>query len=104
MVPRPHDLPSLDVAALTKAMGYQRALRRAALAYWYATVGDSEAARLEASLAALVVNILDEGVFLEAGRDLLASLSEPTDWAFSLERILMVEEYQDLYLDMRRGT
>lgn len=58
------ELPPLDAARLGKAKTYQRALRRVVLSYWYATVEDHEAAAIEASMATLVVNILDEAVFL----------------------------------------
>jgi hypothetical protein len=55
-------IPLPDVA-LRKAQRYARALRRAVLAYWYATIEDPEAAALEAITATLYVNILDEAVF-----------------------------------------
>ena len=55
-------MPLPDVA-LGKAQRYARALRRAVLAYWYATLEDPEAAALEAITATLYVNILDEAVF-----------------------------------------
>lgn len=48
---------------LPKGKRYMRALRRAALNYWYATLEDPEAAYIEASIAAFVVNVLDEAVF-----------------------------------------
>lgn len=56
-------LPSV---ALGKAQRYMRALRRAVLAYWYATLEDPEAAALEATTATLYVSILDEAVFAPA--------------------------------------
>ncbi len=49
----------LHDVALGKAQRYVRALRRAVLAYWYATLEDPEAAALEAITATLYVNILD---------------------------------------------
>jgi hypothetical protein len=58
-------MPLPDVA-LEKAQRYVRALRRAVLAYWYATLEDPEAAALEAITATLYVNILDEAVFERA--------------------------------------
>lgn len=48
---------------LPKARRYMRALRRAVLAYWYATLEDPEVAALEAATATFYVNILDESVF-----------------------------------------
>lgn len=50
-------------AALAKAERHIRALRRAILSYWYATVEDRQAALIEATNACLLVNILDESVF-----------------------------------------
>jgi hypothetical protein len=45
-----------------------RALRRATLAYWYATIEDKQASLIEATTACLAVNVLDESVFeLELG-------------------------------------
>lgn len=49
--------------ALAKAERYMRALRRATLAYWYATIEDKQASLIEATNACLTVNILDESVF-----------------------------------------
>lgn len=49
--------------ALAKAERYMRALRRAALAYWYATIEDKQASLIEATNACIVANILDESVF-----------------------------------------
>jgi hypothetical protein len=51
---------------LAKAVVYMRALRRAVIAFWYATVEDVEAALIEAVQACLAVNILDEAVFEHA--------------------------------------
>jgi hypothetical protein len=56
----------LPNVALGKAQRYMRALRRAVLAYWYATLEDPEAAALEATTATLYVSILDEAVFAPA--------------------------------------
>lgn len=59
----------LSEAALAKAERHMRALRRAILSYWYATVEDQQAALIEATNACLVVNILDESVFeVELGK------------------------------------
>lgn len=52
--------------ALPKAHRYMRALRRAVIAYWYATLECKEAAHIEAAGAATVVNVLDETVFQAA--------------------------------------
>lgn len=54
---------SLPEDALPKAHRYTRALRRAVIAYWYATLEGKEAAHIEAARAATVVNVLDEAVF-----------------------------------------
>lgn len=43
-----------------------RGLRRAVIAYWYATLESKEAAHIEAARAATVVNVLDESVFQTA--------------------------------------
>ena len=43
-----------------------RAFRRGLLAYWYATLEDTEAAAIEAATATWYVNILDETVFEQA--------------------------------------
>jgi hypothetical protein len=43
-----------------------RALRRGLLAYWYATLEDTEAAAIEAATTTWYVNILDEAVFEQA--------------------------------------
>ncbi|MEV0131428.1 hypothetical protein AB0H83_23560 [Dactylosporangium sp. NPDC050688] len=51
---------------LAKAVLYMRALRRAVIAFWYATIEDRQAALIEAVQACLVVNILDEAVFQDA--------------------------------------
>jgi hypothetical protein len=51
---------------LAKAVVYMRALRRAVIAFWYATIEDSQAALIEAVQACFVVNILDEAVFEHA--------------------------------------
>lgn len=56
----------LPDAALPKGQRYMRALRRAVVAYWYATLESKEAAHIEAASAATVVNVLDESVFQEA--------------------------------------
>ena len=40
-----------------------RALRRAVLSYWYATIEGHQAALIEAANACLIVNLLDEAVF-----------------------------------------
>lgn len=53
----------LGESALVKAQRYMRALRRAALAYWYATIEDKQASLIEATNACLAVNVLDESVF-----------------------------------------
>ncbi|MDL9978600.1 hypothetical protein [Microbacterium candidum] len=53
----------LDDLAFAKARRYMRALRRAILTYWYATIEDKEAALIEAANACMIVNILDESVF-----------------------------------------
>lgn len=53
----------LGDSALAKAERYMRALRRAALAYWYATIEDKRASLIEATNACIAVNILDESVF-----------------------------------------
>ena len=53
----------LGEPALAKAERYIRALRRAALAYWYATIEDKHASLIEATNACIGVNILDESVF-----------------------------------------
>lgn len=58
--PLSFDLPSEQIG---KAMVYMRALRRQILSYWYATIEDAEAAVLEAGLASIAVNILDEAIF-----------------------------------------
>lgn len=49
-----------------KAHRYMRSLRRAVLRYWYATMEDLEAAAIEATGAASIVNTLDEAVFQAA--------------------------------------
>ncbi|WP_322770020.1 hypothetical protein [Frankia sp. Cr1] len=49
-----------------KAVVYMRALRRAVIAFWYATIEDVEAALIEAAQACFAVNILDEAVFAHA--------------------------------------
>ncbi|ORT47063.1 hypothetical protein KBI5_21850 [Frankia sp. KB5] len=49
-----------------KAVTYMRALRRAVIAFWYATIEDAEAALIEAAQACFAVNILDEAVFEHA--------------------------------------
>lgn len=54
---------ALPTASLSKAKIYMRALRRAVLAYWYATIEDREAALIECATATFFVNILDEAVF-----------------------------------------
>lgn len=59
----------LPDAVLPKALLWTRALRRRAIDYWYATVEDLDAAQIEAALAAVVINILDEAVFEEALQD-----------------------------------
>lgn len=56
-------LTPLGGPALAKAERQMRALRRAILAYWYATIEDQQAALIEAANACVVVNILDESVF-----------------------------------------
>ena len=56
-------LGRLGDAALAKAQRYMRALRRAILTYWYATIEDQTAALIEAANACLIVNLLDESVF-----------------------------------------
>lgn len=48
---------------LAKAVVYMRALRRAVIAFWYATIEDSQAALIEAVQACFLINILDEAVF-----------------------------------------
>lgn len=56
-------LGQLGGSALAKAERYMRALRRAVLSYWYATIEDQQAALIEAANACLIVNLLDESVF-----------------------------------------
>ncbi|WP_310964091.1 hypothetical protein [Nocardioides terrisoli] len=56
-------LGRLSDAALAKAERYMRALRRAVLSYWYATIEDQQAALIEAANACVIVNLLDEAVF-----------------------------------------
>ncbi len=67
---------SLPADSLPKARRYMRALRRAVVAYWYATLEGKDAAHIEAARAATVVNVLDEAVFEtalgQAYRDLRA--------------------------------
>ena len=38
------------------------------------------------------------------GIDVLEHLAEPMEWGFGFERLEMLEDYADLYLDMRRNT
>ena len=61
----PGRLPLPD-EAWPKARRYMRAFRRGLLAYWYATLEDTEAAAIEAATATWYVNILDETVFEQA--------------------------------------
>ncbi len=49
-----------------KAVVYMRALRRAVIAFWYATIEDVEAALIDTAQACFAVNILDEAVFEHA--------------------------------------
>lgn len=49
--------------ALAKAEHCMRALRRAVISYWYATIEDMHAAAIEAATATFYINILDEAVF-----------------------------------------
>lgn len=58
-------LGHLSETALAKAERHMRALRRAILSYWYATLEGKHAALIEATNACLVVTILDESVFAE---------------------------------------
>ncbi|MFC9355154.1 hypothetical protein ACFTZB_01025 [Rhodococcus sp. NPDC057014] len=58
--PPSFELPSEQLA---KAMVHMRALRRQVLSYWYATIEDAEASAIEAGLASMTVNILDEAIF-----------------------------------------
>lgn len=53
----------LPPGLLPKATLWLRALRRRTLDYWYASMEGPEAAHVEAALAAIVVNVLDETVF-----------------------------------------
>lgn len=61
----PGRLPLPD-EAWPKARRYMRALRRGLLAYWYATLEDTEAAAIEAATVTWYINILDEAVFEQA--------------------------------------
>lgn len=54
---------SLDEASFAKAAHYVRALRRAILSYWNSTIEGKEAALIEAAMASIIVNVLDESVF-----------------------------------------
>jgi len=56
----------LTGAHLAKGLRYIREVRRAIVAYWYATMEDPEAAALEVRRVASAVNILDEAVFEHA--------------------------------------
>jgi hypothetical protein len=54
---------TLEEPALSKGLLWMRAVRRRTLDYWYATAEDPEAAQVEAALAAVAVNVVDEAVF-----------------------------------------
>jgi hypothetical protein len=60
-----HDLVLPD-EQFAKAVVYMRALRRAVIAFWYATIEDVEASLIEAAQACFAVNILDEAAFEHA--------------------------------------
>jgi hypothetical protein len=61
---------ALSDLELPKALRYMRALRRAVISYWYATLEDQAAAAIEAATATFYVNILDEAVFAPAKGEL----------------------------------
>ncbi len=54
---------TLQEPALSKGLLWMRALRRCTLDYWYATAEDPEAAHIEAALATVAVNVVDEAIF-----------------------------------------
>jgi hypothetical protein len=54
---------TLQEPALSKGLLWMRAVRRRTLDYWYATAEDPEAAHVEAALATVAVNVVDEAVF-----------------------------------------
>ncbi|MFF3489404.1 hypothetical protein ACFYXC_40165 [Streptomyces sp. NPDC002701] len=60
---------TLEGSYAAKGLRYMREIRRAILAYWYATMEDPEAAALEVRRVASAVNILDEAVFVPAHGD-----------------------------------
>jgi hypothetical protein len=60
---------TLEEPALSKGLLWMRAVRRRTLDYWYATVEDPDAAHIEAALATVAVNVIDESVFLASHGD-----------------------------------
>jgi hypothetical protein len=54
---------TLEEPVLSKGLLWMRAVRRRTLDYWYATAEDPDAAHIEAALATVAVNVVDEAVF-----------------------------------------
>jgi hypothetical protein len=57
-----HDF-TLQEPFRSKGLLWARALRRRTIDYWYATTEDADAAAIEAALATVVLNVIDETVF-----------------------------------------
>ena len=60
---------TLEEPALSKGLLWTRSVRRRTLDYWYATLEDPDAAHIEAALATVAVNVVDEAVFENAHGD-----------------------------------
>lgn len=60
---------TLQEPALSKGLLWMRAVRRRTLDYWYSTVEGPDAAHIEAAMATVAMNVVDEAVFYRSHGD-----------------------------------